>query len=121
MISLTFRGLSMFQQEYSMVKEAMMTRGVEFEKASIIQRIKNFISVFIALVVLMFKKTEDIAASIESRGIPIRTKHRTIYNTFPFKKKDFFIILIFLTFLCFSIYLRFINLSYTSLILGFII
>ena len=118
MISLTFRGLAMFQQEYSMVKEAMMTRGVEFRHISIPKKIKNFISIFIALIVLMFKKTEDIAASIESRGIPLRSKKRTIYQSFPFKKKDYFIIFLLLLFLVFSVYLFIINKSIISLITG---
>jgi len=118
MVSLTFRGLAMFQQEYSMVKEAMMTRGVEFERISIPKKIKNFISIFVALIVLMFKKTEDMAASIESRGIPLRSQKRTIYQSFPFKKKDYFIIFLLLLFLAFSVYLLLINKSIFSLIIG---
>ena len=110
-ISLTFRGLAMFQQEYSIIKEAMMTRGVEFEHVSIPKKIKNFISIFIALIVLMFKKTEDMSASIESRGIPMRSKNRTIYQNFPIKKKDYFIIFTTILFFGFIIYLRIINQS----------
>jgi energy-coupling factor transport system permease protein len=117
MINLIFRGLSMFQYEYSIVKEAMMTRGVEFERASIPKKIKNFISIFIVLVILMFKKTEDMSASIEARGIPLRSKKRTVYQIFPFKKKDFIIITGLITFLIFCIYLRLINRSTILLII----
>ncbi|MFX1317301.1 MAG: energy-coupling factor transporter transmembrane component T family protein [Promethearchaeota archaeon] len=117
MISITFRGIAMFQQEYSTVKEAMMTRGVEFKKTSIPQKIKNFISIFMALIILMFKKTEDMSASIEARGIPLRSKKRTRYQSFPFKAKDYVILFGLLFFLGFSIYLHIINQSLTLLII----
>ena len=117
-ISLTFRGLSMFQHEYSIVKEAMMTRGVEFEHISILKKIKNFISIFIALIILMFKRTGEMSASIESRGIPIRSKNRTRYHYFPFKKKDYAILIGILLLFSFSLYLRLINSSIISLIIG---
>ncbi|MHA1488353.1 MAG: energy-coupling factor transporter transmembrane component T family protein [Promethearchaeota archaeon] len=117
LINLTFRGISMFQQEYSTIKEAMMTRGVEFNKVSIPQKIKNFISIFIALIVLMFKKTEEMSNSIEARGIPIRSKNRTIYQFFPMKKKDYVILTLLIVLLIFSIYLNFIDKSFVLLIL----
>jgi energy-coupling factor transporter transmembrane protein EcfT len=121
MISITFRGIAMFQQEYSIVREAMMTRGVEFKKTSISKKIKNFISIFVALIILMFKKTEDMSASIEARGIPLRAKKRIRYQTFPFKVKDFIIISGLLFFLSLSIYLQIINQSLTFLIIGIFI
>ncbi len=111
-ISMTFRGLSMFQQEYVVVREAMMTRGVEFEKVSIRKKIKNFVSIFIALIVLMFKRTEEMSSSIEARGIPLRSKKRTVYHYYPMKKKDYFIIFLLLSFLIYSIYLQIINGSF---------
>lgn len=117
MINLTFRGLSIFQQEYSIVKEAMMTRGVEFDHISIPQKIRNFISIFIALVILLFKRAEEMSASIEARGIPLRSKHRTLYHYFPFKKKDYLILASLFMFLFFSIYLAIINKSFVFLIL----
>jgi energy-coupling factor transport system permease protein len=120
MIDLTFRGLSMFQKEYTTVKEAMMTRGVNFEKASIPQKIKNFVGVFITLIVLMFKRTEDMAASIEARGIPLRAKNRTIYHYYPFKKKDYLINIILLLFFGFSIYLGFTGRSFVQIIINLI-
>lgn len=116
-ISITFRGLSMFQQEYSIVKEAMMTRGVEFEHASIPRKIYNFIQIFMVIIILMFKKTEDMAASIESRGIPFRSKNRTTYHYFPFQKKDYTILIGLFTLLLFSIYLTLINKSFVFLFL----
>ena len=111
MINLTFRGLSMFQQEYSTVKEAMMTRGVEFKRVSIPKRISNFVSIFMALIVLMFKKTEDISNSIEARGIPFRSKNRTIFQFYPLSKRDFLSLIILILFLILSVYLRFTNQS----------
>ncbi|MHA1689749.1 MAG: energy-coupling factor transporter transmembrane component T family protein [Promethearchaeota archaeon] len=117
LINLTFRGLTMFQQEYSTVKEAMMTRGMEFKRISIPKRINNFIMIFMTLIVLMFKKTEDIANSIEARGIPFRSKNRTIYQFYPLKKKDYFNLLLLLLFLIVSIFARLTN---NSLILLFL-
>ncbi|MFX0059623.1 MAG: energy-coupling factor transporter transmembrane component T family protein [Candidatus Hodarchaeota archaeon] len=118
MINLIFRGLSMFQQEYSMVKEAMKTRGVRFEHISIPKKIKNFVSIFIVLIILMFKKTEDMSASIEARGIPLRSKKRTIYQKFPFKKKDFLICISLILFLIYAIYLNIVKESFLMSIIN---
>ncbi|MHA1651221.1 MAG: energy-coupling factor transporter transmembrane component T family protein [Candidatus Helarchaeota archaeon] len=117
MMSLTFRGLSIFTQEYSIVRDAMKTRGVEFDKVSIIKKIKNFISIFITLIVLMFKRTEEMEASIEARGIPFRSKRRTIYHYYPFRKIDYTILCVLFLFLGFSIYLRIINGSFILIII----
>jgi len=118
LINLTFRGLTMFQQEYSTVKEAMMTRGVEFKRISIPKRVNNFINIFMTLIVLMFKKTEDMANSIEARGIPFRSKKRTIYQYFPMRKTDYFILFLLLLFLVVSIIARFMNESLILLLLN---
>ena len=107
MINLTFRGISLFQQEYFVVKEAMMTRGVEFNHISIPRRVKNFASIMAALIILMFKRTEEMSASIESRGIPLRSKNRTVYQQFPLKKKDYTIIIGFLSFLVLIIFFEY--------------
>ena len=117
-ISMTFRGLSMFQQEYFVVKEAMMTRGVEFEKTSIPKKIKNFISIFIVLIILMFKRTEEMSASIEARGIPLRQKKRTVYHYYPMKMRDYLIIFLLISFFIYSIYLRIVGGSFLYSIIG---
>lgn len=121
MINLTFRGLSMFQQEYSIVREAMMTRGVEFKRASILKRINNFVSIFMALIVLMFKKTEDMSNSIEARGIPFRSKKRTIFQYYPLSKRDYLSLIILILFLMLSIYLRVTNQSMILILINLII
>lgn len=119
-INLIFRGIAMFQSDFQIIKEAMQTRGVEFKRASIPQKIRNFVSIFIAMIVLLFKKTEEMANSIESRGIPFRSKNRTIYHYFPLKKKDFIILAAVLMFFAFSIYLRLYNYSLVNFMLKFI-
>lgn len=119
-INLIFRGIAMFQNDFQIIKEAMQTRGVEFKRASIPQKIRNFVSIFIAMIVLLFKKTEEMANSIESRGIPFRSKNRTIYHYFPLKKKDFVIFAAVLMFFAFSIYLRIYNYSLVDFLLNYI-
>ncbi|MFX1443581.1 MAG: energy-coupling factor transporter transmembrane component T family protein, partial [Promethearchaeota archaeon] len=119
-INLIFRGIAMFQNDFQIIKEAMQTRGVEFKRASIPQKIRNFVSIFIAIIVLLFKKTEEMANSIESRGIPFRSKNRTIYHYFPLKKKDFVILTTVILFFILSIYLRIYNRSLVNFLLNFI-
>jgi energy-coupling factor transporter transmembrane protein EcfT len=110
----------MFQTDYQIIKEAMQTRGVEFKRASIPQKVRNFVSIFIAMIVLLFKKTEEMANSIESRGIPFRSKNRTIYHYIPLKKKDFAILMAILVFFAFSVYLRVYNFSLVDFLLNYI-
>jgi energy-coupling factor transport system permease protein len=119
-INLIFRGISMFQNDYQIIKEAMQTRGVEFKRVSIPQKIRNFVSIFIAMIILLFTRTEEMANSIESRGIPFRSKNRTIYHYFPLKKKDLTILIILILFFIFSIYLRIMNQMFVNFILNMI-
>jgi energy-coupling factor transporter transmembrane protein EcfT len=72
------------------------------------------------MIVLLFKRTEEMANSIESRGIPFRSKNRTIYHYFPLKKKDFFILITIIVFFGFSIYLRITNQGLVNYIINFI-
>ena len=117
-INLIFRGISMFQNDYQIIKEAMQTRGVEFKRVSIPQKVRNFVSIFIAMIILLFTRTEEMANSIESRGIPFRSKNRTIYHYFPLKKKDLTILIVLILFFAFSIYLRIINQRFVNFMLN---
>ena len=119
-INLIFRGIAMFENDYQIIKEAMQTRGVQFKKTSIPQKVRNFASIFIAIIVLLFKRTEEMANSIESRGIPFRSKNRTIYHYFPLKKKDFVILMGIIMFFGFSLYLRIINQGLVSFLSNYI-
>ncbi|TFG30357.1 MAG: energy-coupling factor transporter transmembrane protein EcfT [Promethearchaeota archaeon] len=119
-INLIFRGIAMFENDYQIIREAMQTRGVDFKKVSIPQKIRNFGSIFIAMIVLLFKRTEEMANSIESRGIPFRSKNRTVYHYFPLKKKDIVILISIILFFGFSIYLRFINQGLVNFLIGYI-
>lgn len=96
--SLVFRAMSMFGEDFNRVKEAMMSKGLDFGRGSIVEKIRRYVLIFIPLLILMFKRAEDIAYAIEARGIPIRGEKRTIYHELPMSLTDYVVLVIMIIF-----------------------
>ena len=95
--SLTFRAMYIFRQDYQTVKEAMMSRGVDFKTISIPKKIIQFSRLFIPILTLLFKRAQEMTLGVEARGIPLRGGKYSLYHDIPIKKIDYvFILSIFL-------------------------
>jgi energy-coupling factor transport system permease protein len=105
-ISLIFRAISLFIDDFFVIRDAMKSKGADFEKGTIFKRIKNYIYMMIPLFISIVRKSEEISMAIESRGIPIRKSGRTTYHTLPFKNYDWLLIGIFLFILIMSLILQ---------------
>ena len=73
-LGLTFRAIGMFGQDYVTIKEALMARGVNFEKGSILSRLKNQVYIFIPLMIVSLRRITTISDAIESRAFGIGKK-----------------------------------------------
>jgi len=95
-IALIFRAISLFIDDFFAIRDAMKSKGADFEKGSIFKRIKNYIYMMIPLFISVVRKSEEISMAIESRGIPIIKKGRTTYHLLPLKNYDWLLISLFL-------------------------
>jgi len=78
--SLFFRGLSFFVSDFYTVREAMMARGVDFERTSLARRFLLYANALIPLLSLMVTRSLEISLALESRGIAPSTRFTTRYH-----------------------------------------
>ena len=101
MISLVLRFIPTLLEETSKIIKAQASRGADFNEATFRQKMKQIISLLVPMFVVSFKRADDLANAMESRGYVIGEK-RTSIDVMKLTFKDYyalFLILILLTFI----------------------
>jgi len=106
-MSMAIRYVPTIAKEAQTIREAQMSRGLEFEKGSFIQRIKNFIPIIIPLIITSIRRAIEIAESLESRGFGA-TKKRTYLYVLKLSIKDYIALALFTSILIVAVYFKFI-------------
>lgn len=88
MISLTLRFIPTLLLETNRILKAQASRGVDFSEGSLSQKVKQIITLLIPMFVVSFKRAEDLADAMESRGYVIGEK-RTNLNVLKYKGIDY--------------------------------
>ncbi|TYQ15149.1 UNVERIFIED_CONTAM: energy-coupling factor transport system permease protein [Acetivibrio alkalicellulosi] len=81
MISISLRFVPVLLDEANRIMKAQASRGVDFQKGSIVKRVKNIVSIMIPLFVSVFKRGDELAVAMEARcyrGGEGRTKIRQL-------------------------------------------
>ncbi|MBR1737593.1 MAG: energy-coupling factor transporter transmembrane protein EcfT [Firmicutes bacterium] len=68
MISIAIRFIPTLSEELEKIKKAQSSRGVDFESGSFMQRAKNFIPLLVPLFISSFRRADELAMAMESRG-----------------------------------------------------
>lgn len=74
-LGLTLRSAGMFMEDYGIVREAEIARGLDMSNASIIEKVKHFAMYMIPLFTLAIRKSEDISIGLYSKGTVISGKY----------------------------------------------
>ncbi len=80
-ISLTLRLVPTFIEEARNILEAQASRGLDFKNSGFRKKIQVLISLLIPLIVSIFKRADDMATAMESRGY-VPGKPRSHYQQF---------------------------------------
>lgn len=98
-ITMTFKLLPTMEQDMKTIKEAQMSRGIEFEDIKMIQKLKNYVMLIIPLLTISIDRMETMSKVIECRGVSYKCK-KTFYKNTAFKVSDyvFFVIMVFSVF-----------------------
>ncbi|WP_209125355.1 energy-coupling factor transporter transmembrane protein EcfT [Alkalihalobacillus sp. BA299] len=97
MMSISLRFIPTLLQETEKIAKAQMARGVDFSSGPLKDRMKAFIPLLIPLFISSFKRAEDLALAMESRGYrggEGRTKLRQLCWSF----QDTVIVIVVITF-----------------------
>ncbi|MEZ0346200.1 MAG: energy-coupling factor transporter transmembrane component T [Infirmifilum sp.] len=91
--ALFFRGLSFFASDFLTVREAMMARGVDFERTSLVRRFTLYANALIPLLSLMVTRSLEISLSLESRGIAPSTRFSVATRSSRLNIRDYCILI----------------------------
>ena len=68
MMSIALRFIPILMEETDKIMKAQMARGADFETGNIIQKVKNMIPLLVPLFISAFRRANDLAMAMESRG-----------------------------------------------------
>ena len=88
-ISLSLRLVATLVDEANAIMDAQASRGLDFYNGNLRIKIKALVSLLIPLFVSIFKRADQIALALESRGYNPYSK-RTTYHQVFFKRSDWF-------------------------------
>jgi len=94
MISIAMRFVPVLFEEATRIMKAQTSRGVTFNKGSLVQRAKSFLPLLLPLLLNAFNRADQLAIAMEARGFVIGKK-RTKYRQMQIKKLDLFFIFLF--------------------------
>ena len=78
MLSLTLRFIPTLLEETQKIMKAQASRGVEFSESTLKKKITQMVSLLIPIFIISFKRAEDLANAMESRGYIIGEKRTKI-------------------------------------------
>jgi energy-coupling factor transport system permease protein len=92
---LAIRFFPTLASDLTMIREAQMSRGTNFEKGSLLERGRKLAAVLIPLMVVSFKRVEVISTGLEARAFnPFGMSKRTYFRQTPTRLRDIILITI---------------------------
>ena len=88
-ISLALRFIPTILEETDKIMKAQASRGVDFQRGKLKEKIRAIISLIIPLFISAFQRSEDLANAMEARGYNPQAK-RTRYRVNKWKLRDSF-------------------------------
>lgn len=77
--NMAMRFVPTLSKEAQIIMDAQKSRGLEMEKGSFLQKIKNYIPVLVPLIVSSFRRAELVADAMESRAFGASKKRTSLY------------------------------------------
>ena len=68
MIAMALRFIPLLMEETDKIMRAQLSRGARLDQGNIFQRVKAFMPVLIPLIVIIFRRADEIAVAMEARG-----------------------------------------------------
>ncbi|RLI59351.1 MAG: hypothetical protein DRO67_09900, partial [Candidatus Asgardarchaeum californiense] len=94
-LSLAIRFVPTIAQESQSIMDAQMSRGLELQKGSLIQKARNYLPILVPLIVNSIRRALQIAESLESRGFGAEEKRTYLYEL-KMRFSDYLVICLFL-------------------------
>ena len=105
LISSILRFIPMVAEKFFVTFNAHMVRGVELEKGSTSEKIKNLRLLFAPMIIDILKTVNRMTMVLHARGFSVAAKNRTTIVETKFKAADYGVILLFTLWLVIAVYL----------------
>ena len=99
------RFVPVLAQEAQTIMDAQKARGLELERGNFIKRVKNYVPILIPLIVSAIRRSLELAEAMESRAWGATEKRTNLY-VLKLKLADYSFIVISISMLIFSVYVR---------------
>lgn len=103
MLTTSFKFLPEFLTNYNTIKESFLTRGFQLDKGNFLQKLKNFIPLFIPLIDSSLDKATNLASAMQLRAFGVNKK-RTFYNSYRFGIGDVLFLLMCVALVVFAVW-----------------
>lgn len=92
MLSISLRFIPTLMDDTTMIMNAQKARGMDFGEGNLLQKVRSIIPILIPLFVSSFRRAEDLAVAMESRGYQ-GGDGRSKYRQLKWSKNDFVLLL----------------------------
>ncbi len=86
-LTLAFRSVTTFIEDFTKIKDAMILRGTDFEIGSIIAKARKHVNIFLSLLMITLRRVMESSYAVEAKGFAMK---RTFLHNYPLKPKDIF-------------------------------
>ena len=105
MLSLTLRFIPTLVIETNKIMKAQASRGIDFQEGSLVEKVKQVVTLLVPMFFISFTRAEDLANAMEARGYIVGDK-RTCIDQLKFRVKDYVSFVLVLLILASTIVLR---------------
>jgi energy-coupling factor transport system permease protein len=105
MLSLTLRFIPTLVIETNKIMKAQASRGIDFQEGSLVEKVKQVVTLLVPMFFISFTRAEDLANAMEARGYIVGDK-RTCIDQLKFRAKDYVSFVVVLLILASTIVLR---------------
>jgi energy-coupling factor transport system permease protein len=93
-VSLIFRSIGIFFDDLATAREALMSRGVDFQKGSITEKIRRNARLGIPMILIMLRRATDIAFALDVRRFRMPNVKPTQFTKIRFSLLDLLVLTI---------------------------
>jgi energy-coupling factor transport system permease protein len=107
MFGMIFRLAGILFTDYDTVREAQLSRGIDFREGSFLAKLSKFFGVMVPLIVLAFRRAAFSINALDSRGYAIRNVKKTTFHQVKLRTLDYLVLSPFVAILIVSMLARF--------------
>jgi energy-coupling factor transport system permease protein len=106
MFGMIFRLAGILFTDYDTVREAQLSRGIDYRQGSFLEKLRRFFGVMVPLIVLAFRRAAFSINALDSRGWAIRNVKKTTFHQVRLHALDYVVLSPFVVILIASILTR---------------